>query len=425
MSLIVSGMNHRTSELALRERVVFAEDALPKAVKTLRQNVEDAGVVILSTCNRSEIYLNHAGDAPYLHHEVKKFLGAWHGIPESELAPALYEYEGRETVGHLFRVAASLDSLVVGEQQILGQVHDAYLLAHREQATDKVINALFQKAFTTAKRVRTQTAIGEGKVSVSSVAVDLAVSIFTDLSSATVLVIGSGEMSEQTLQHLVQQGVGRVIVANRTIENARVLAERFGGEAIALDALESRLHEADIVVSSTGAPGLVVHAHQLQDALWKRAQKPMFLIDIAVPRDIDAAANQLDNVYLYTMDDLQVVADRNVEARREAIERSLELVDAGVENFWRWMRGLAAEPTIVSLSKELDDIRLRELQKTLANMPALTPAQREEVEYLTKRIVSNILQRPLAQIKEVAHEEEHGSVLQAVRRLFGLKEGGA
>ncbi len=423
MSLIVSGMNHRTSELALRERVVFAEDALPKAVKALRQNVEDAGVVILSTCNRSEIYLNHAGDAPYLHHEVRKFLSEWHGIPENELAPGLYEYEGRETVGHLFRVAASLDSLVVGEQQILGQVHDAYLLAHQEQATDKVVNALFQKAFTVAKRVRSQTTIGEGKVSVSSVAVDLAVSIFTDLSGATVLVLGSGEMSEQTLQHLVQHGVGRVIVANRTIENARVLAERFGGTAITLDEMPARLHEADIVVSSTGAPGLLVHAHQLQDALWKRSQKPIFLIDIAVPRDIDAAANQLDNVYLYSIDDLQEVANRNAEARRESIERSLELVDAGVEQFWRWHRGLAAEPTIVSLSRELDDIRLRELQKTLANLQGLTPEQREEIEYLTKRIVSNILQRPLTEIKQQAHTEEHGTVLQAVRRLFGLKEG--
>jgi glutamyl-tRNA reductase len=425
MSLIVSGMNHRTSDLALRERVVFAEAALPKALKALRTNVEDAGVVILSTCNRSEVYLNHAGDAPYLHHEVRKFLGAWHGIPDTELAPALYEYEGRETVGHLFRVTASLDSLVIGEQQILGQVHNAYLLAHQEQATDKVINALFQKAFTTAKRVRTQTSIGEGKVSVSSVAVDLAVSIFTDLSGATVLVLGSGEMSEQTLQHLVQQGVGKVIVANRTVENARALAERFGGEAISLEALDARLPEADIVISSTGAPGLLIHAHQLQDALWKRSQKPMFLIDIAVPRDIDAAANQLDNVYLYTMDDLQGVAERNVEARREAIERGLELVDAGVEQFWRWLRGLAAEPTIVSLSREMDAIRERELHKTLGNLQGLTPAQKEEIEYLTKRIVSNILQRPLAQIKQEAHEEEHGSVLQAVRRLFGLKEGGA
>lgn len=423
MSLIVSGLNHRTSELALRERLVFPEDALPKAVKALRQSVEDAGVVILSTCNRSEIYLNHAGDAPYLHHEVRKFLSEWHGIPASELTPAMYEYEGRETVGHLFRVAASLDSLVVGEQQILGQVHDAYLLAHQEQATDKIINALFQKAFTVAKRVRSQTAIGEGKVSVSSVAVDLAVSIFTDLSGATVLVLGSGEMSEQTLQHLVQHGVGRVIVANRTIENARLLAERFGGTAMTLDEMPARLHEADIVVSSTGAPGLLIHAHQLQDALWKRGQKPIFLFDIAVPRDIDAAANQLDNIYLYSLDDLQEVASRNAEARRDAIDRSLELVDAGVEQFWRWQRGLAAEPTIVSLSKELDDIRLRELQKTLANLEGLTPEQREEIEYLTKRIVSNILQRPLTEIKQQAHTEEHGSVLQAVRRLFGLKEG--
>jgi len=423
VSLIVTGLNHRTSELSLRERVVFSEEALPKALKALRDRVEDAGVVILSTCNRSEIYLNHAGDAEYLHREVRRFLGEWHQISQEELGPALYELEDRATVGHLFRVAASLDSLVVGEQQILGQAHDAYTLAHREQSTDKVINALFQKAFTVAKRVRTQTNIGEGKVSVSSVAVDLAVSIFTDLSGATVLVIGSGEMSEQTLQHLVQRGVGRIIVANRTVENAETLARRFNGEAIALDAIESRLHEADIVVSSTGAPGLVLHADQLQWALKRRGQKPMFLIDIAVPRDIDAAANQLDNVYLYTMDDLQEVANQNLEARRDAIDRSLELVDAGVDQFWRWLRGLAAEPTIVSLSREMDAIRERELQKTLANLQGLTPEQREEVEYLTKRIVGNILQRPLAEIKQEAHEEEHGSVLQAVRRLFGLKEG--
>ncbi len=423
MSLIVTGLNHRTSELALRERVVFAEEALPKAIKALRERVEDAGVVILSTCNRSEIYLNHAGDAEYLHRELRRFLSDWHRVPQEELAPALYEYEGRETVGHLFRVAASLDSLVVGEQQILGQAHDAYTLAHQEQATDKVINALFQKAFAVAKRVRTQTNIGEGKVSVSSVAVDLAVSIFTDLSGAAVLVIGSGEMSEQTLQHLVQHGVGRIIVANRTVENAEALARRFNGVAIALDAIEAHLHEADIVVSSTGAPGLVLHADQLQWALKRRGQKPMFLIDIAVPRDIDAAANQLDNVYLYTMDDLQEVARRNLEARRDAIDRSLEIVDAGVDQFWRWLRGLAAEPTIVSLSRKMDAIRVRELQKTLANLPGLSPEQREEVEYLTKRIVGNILQRPLAEIKLEAHEEEHGSVLHAVRRLFGLKEG--
>jgi glutamyl-tRNA reductase len=423
MSLVVTGLNHRTSELALRERLMFTDDALPKALKALREKIEDAGVVVLSTCNRSEIYVNHAGDAPDLHREIREFVADWHGVPADEFAPALYELEGRETAGHLFRVASSLDSLVVGEQQILGQVHDAYLTAHREQATDKVINAMFQKAFTVAKRVRSQTNIGEGKVSVSSVAVDLAVSIFSDVSGETVLVIGSGEMGEQTLKHLIERGVARVIVANRSVERAEALARQYNGEAVALDALEGRLHEADIVISSTGAPGFVLGAEQLQWALKRRGQKPMFLIDIAVPRDIDPAANQLDNVYLYTIDDLQEVADRNVEARRLEIDRGLELVDAGVEQFWRWLRGLAAEPTIVSLSKELDAIRARELEKTLSHLPGLTAEQREEVEYLTKRIVNNILQQPLTQLKRDVHEDEHIGVLQTVRRLFGLKEG--
>ncbi len=423
MTLVVSGLNHRTSDLALRERLLFPDDALPKALKTLRGSIEDAGVVILSTCNRSEVYVSHAGDAADLHREIREFLAAWHSMPAAEIAPALYEYDSRETIGHLFRVASSLDSLVVGEQQILGQVHDAYTTAHREQATDKIINALFQKAFTVAKRVRSQTNIGEGKVSVSSVAVDLAVSIFTELSGETVLVIGSGEMGEQTLKHLVERGIARVIVANRSIESAEALARRFNGEAIALDALESRLHEADIVVSSTAAPGFVLTAEQLQWALKRRAQKPMFLIDIAVPRDIDPAANQLDNVYLYTIDDLQDVANRNVEARRDEIDRGLVLVDAGVDQFWRWLRGLAAEPTIVSLSREMDEIRLRELEKSLAHLESLTPQQRDEVDYLTRRIVNNILQKPLAQLKQDVHEEEHVSVLQTVRRLFGLKEG--
>lgn len=425
MSLVVTGLNHRTCDLALRERFVFPDAALPKALKDLREKIDDAGAVILSTCNRSEIYVNHAGDAADLHHEIREFLAGWHGIPVEEFAPALYQFEGRETIGHLFRVAASLDSLVVGEQQILGQVHDAYLVAHREQATDKVINAMFQKAFTVAKRVRSQTSIGEGKVSVSSVAVDLAVSIFTELAGETVLVIGSGEMGEQTLKHLLERGVARVIVANRSLDRAEALARQCNGEAIALDALEGRLHEADIVISSTGAPGFVVSAEQLQWALKRRSQKPMFLIDIAVPRDIEPAANELDNIYLYTIDDLQEVADKNVEARRDEIDRGLELVDAGVELFWRWLRGLAAEPTIVSLSRELDEIRARELEKSLAHLQSLSPEQREEIEYLTRRIVNNILQKPLAQLKQDVHEEEHISVLQTVRRLFGLKEGGA
>jgi len=422
VSLVVTGLNHRTSELALRERLAFGERDLPKALLALRNQIDDAGAVILSTCNRVEVYVNHVGEPEYLHHETRAFLGAWHGIPEEDFAHALYEYEGKDAVGHLFRVASSLDSLVVGEQQILGQVHDAYLLAHQEQVTDKIINALFQRAFALAKKVRSQTNIGEGKVSVSSVAVDLAASIFTTLSGENVLVIGSGEMSEQTLKHLVQRGVKKVMVANRSPEKAEALARHYNGEAFSLDALPSRLHEADIVISSTGAPGTVINADQVQWALKRRGQKPMFLIDIAVPRDIDAGANELDNIYLYTMDDLQEVADNNVEARREEIDRCLELVDAGVDQFWKWLAGLAAEPTIVSLSREFHAVRERELEKTLAHIEGLTEDQREEIEYLTKRIVNNILQQPLTRLKQDAAEEEHVSVLRTVRRLFGLKD---
>jgi len=423
MSLVVSGVSHHTSDVALRERLAFAPESISAALAALREQLGEAGVVIVSTCNRSEIYANHAGDPADLHRELSSFLSKWHKVPETELADAVFEHRDRETAGHLFRVASSLDSLVVGEDQILGQVHDAYITAHQEQATDKVINSLFQKAFSVAKKVRSQTRIGAGKVSISSVAVDLAVSIFTDLSGETVLVIGSGEMSELTLRHLVDKGVGRVIIANRSPEKAAALAETFNGEAVGLDDLDAALKRADIVISSTGAPGVVVEADAVQRALKRRAQKPMFMIDIAAPRDIDAAANELDNVYLYNIDDLQDVADTNLEARRDEMDRCLELVDAGTEQFCRWLRSLEAEPTIVSLSRELDAVRERELAKTLARLPELSDKDRDEVEYLTKRIINNILQRPLTQIKEEVHEHDHVGVLQLVRRIFGLKEG--
>ncbi len=426
MSLVVSGLSHHTSSLELRERVVFDEKRLPAALSGLRKQVQDAGVVILSTCNRSEIYMSHAGAPADLHHELRAFLCEWHGIEAQALAPALYEHGGRDVVGHLFRVASSLDSLVVGEQQILGQVHDAYLLAQSEQATDKVINALFQKAFTIAKRVRSQSNIGAGKVSIPSVAVDLAVSIFMNLAGKTVMVIGSGEMAELTLKTLVERGAGSVIVVNRSIENAAALATEHGGAAAALDDIAGHLHRADIVISSTSAPGYVLDAGQLQQALRRRGGEPMLVIDIAVPRDVEPAANGLDNIYLYSIDDLQVVADRNLEARRAEIDRCMEIVESGVDQFSNWLNSLAAEPTIVSLSKELNEIRERELEKTLARLKRddlSADEMREEIDYMTKRIVNNILQQPLTQLKNEVHHEDHPRVLKLVQRLFGLKEG--
>lgn len=423
MRLVVSGLSHRTGDVELRDRLAFAEESLPEALSALRKRIPDTGAVIVSTCNRLEIYVNHAGETVDLHHEIREFIRDWHGVSEAELADALYEYQDREAIGHLFRVASSLDSMVVGEDQILGQVHDAYITAHREQATDKVMNALFQKAFSVAKKVRSQTRISVGKVSISSVAVDLAVSIFMDLSGETVLVIGSGEMGELTLKHLVDKGVGHVIVANRSLDKAERVASAYNGEAVALEHLDQVLPRADIIISSTGAPGVVLEADQIHKALRQRSQKPMFLIDIAAPRDIDAAANEMDNVYLYNIDDLQEVADKNMEARRDEIEHCLKLVDAGTDQFCKWLRTLAAEPTIISLSQELNAVRERELAKTLNRLPDLSEKDREEVEYLSKRIVNNILQRPLKNIKQEIRDEEEVGVLQVVRRLFGLKEG--
>lgn len=423
MSLVLTGLSHHTSPVALRERLAFAESALPGALLQLRKLADDAGVAILSTCNRVEIYAHQEQPSEDLHRTVRDFLSQWHRVPTPSFQPHLYEREGRDVVGHLFRVTSSLDSMVVGEQQISGQVHDAFLAAQREQTTDKVLEQLFQRAFAIAKKVRSQTHIGEGKVSISSVAVDLAASIFSELAGKTVMVIGSGEMGELTLRHLIGRGVTSVIIANRSIERAAKLAEEYRGEAIGLVDLERHLHRADIVISSTSAKEFVLHKEHFSGALRQRSRRPMFVIDIAVPRDVDPDVGSLDNVYLYDVDDLQKVADQNLKARREEVAQSIEMVEQGVEQFMRWMHSLAAEPTIVSMTQEANAIRERELAKAFANLPELTEKQREEIEALARRITNSMLHRPISQLKQEVAKEDAQPVLHLVRRLFGSREG--
>ncbi|MCC6490103.1 MAG: glutamyl-tRNA reductase [Candidatus Hydrogenedentes bacterium] len=421
MNVVVSGLSHHTSPLELRERLHFNEKSLPNALLHLRKALDGAGVVILSTCNRVEVYA-HTPDTAEAPARIRRFLSEWHSVPEEDLVPSLYEHSGREAVGHLFRVASSLDSLVVGEQQILGQVHDAYLVAQTEQATDKVIGTLFQKAFSVAKDVRSKSNISAGKVSVGSVAVDLAVSIFMDLAGKTVMVVGSGKMGELTLKNLVSRGVEHVLLVNRSHEKAVRLAETIRGEATPYESLQEALPRADIVIASTAAPQYILGPAQFLAALKRRAHAPMFAIDIAVPRNIDPAVKKMDDVYLYDVDDLQQVADANMEARRQEIELCMKIVESGVDQFWGWLQGLVAEPTIVSMTEELNAIRERELQKTLASLPDLTEKQRDEIAYLTKRIVNTILQRPMRQLKREVAEEDPHKVLHLVKRLFGLKE---
>ena len=422
MSLVAVGLSHHTSPVALREKLGFPAADLPRALLHLTKRIEGAGVVLLSTCNRVEIYVSHPAPADQLRRDIVTFLSEWHQIPEEAFEDALYAYDGRAMVGHLFSVTSSLDSLVVGEVQILGQVHDAYLLARAEQTADKILHALFQKAFTIAKRVRTQTAIGEGKVSVSSVAVDLAASIFGHLEGKSVIIVGSGEMAELTLKSLVERGASSVLVANRHRERAQTLAAQFNGEPVAFEDLKNHLHRADIVICTTAAPRTILHRPELEQAWRERAHKPMLVIDIAVPRDVDAEAGDLDNVYLYNIDDLEQVVNENMDVRRKEVEAAMALVDAGVGQFMQWLDGLAAEPAIVSISEEFEQIRDQELRKTLAILPDLTDKQRQEVAYLSQRLVRSILQRGMSGIKkEIGHHDPH-IVIHLFKRLFGLEE---
>ena len=421
MPLTITGLSHHSSPVELRERMAFDPSRLEEPLLQL-QDRTGGGVVIISTCNRVEIYVSGAVETQEAQEKTAEFLSAWHDLPPSEFTPHLYTLTHEEAVAHLFRVASSLDSMVVGEAQILGQVQQAFLAAQAAGTTDKVLNAAFQTAFKIAKQVRTDTEIGIGKVSVASVAVGLAVHIFGDLDDKTVLVVGSGETGQTTLQSLVNHGASRVLVANRTLERAEEVAAQFNGQALDMGGLYARLHEADIVISSTAAKEPVLLPEHFQVALKQRNYNPMFAIDIAVPRDIHPAVRDLDNVYLYDMDDLHEMTNQNLEARRAQLAACQQMVDRQVERFLAWHRALKAEPTIVSMRNEVEAIRERELQKTLSHLPDLDDHTREEIEYLTRRIVNNILQRPLRTIKEEMAEDEAGSVLTLVKRLFGIKD---
>lgn len=422
MGVVAVGLSHHTSPLELRERLHFAPETIPPALLELQDRLEGGAAVILSTCNRVEIYAHHDKDAATLCDDVRAFMAEWHGLSEDEFVGSLYEYKGSEAVGHLFRVAASLDSLVVGEAQILGQVHEAFMLAQSQQTIDKVLSAMFQRAFSVAKQVRTESKIGAGKVSVASVAVDLAVSIFMDLAEKTVMIIGSGKMGESTLKSLLSCGAGRILLVNRSPEKALSLAGTLGGEAVAFEALDETLHRADIVITSTAATAPILTCGHFHRALKKRGNAPMFVIDIAVPRNVEPAVNALDNVYLYDLDALQQAAAENLEARRQEVDTCLRIVDDGVEKFVQWMRSLAVEPAIVSISEELHGIRERELEKLLAAYPDMTEEHREAISQMTRRIVNTILQRPMSQLKREAVAQDPSLVLQFVRRIFGLKE---
>ncbi|MBW2038439.1 MAG: glutamyl-tRNA reductase [Deltaproteobacteria bacterium] len=419
--VILVGANYRTAPLEIRERISFPEEGLDRYLKALQDLFSLAEGLILSTCNRVEIYA--ATRAPERGvKEIKGFLAHQHHLPLSEFEGALYVLQGEEVVRHIFRVASSLDSMVVGEPQILGQIKEAYRMAHAARTTGTLLNKLLHRAFSVAKRVRTETSLGNRAVSVSFVAVELTKKIFGHLEGREVLIIGAGEMCELAAQHLARGGVKRVIVANRTWERAMELAERFHGDAIPFPEFPNSLLRVDIVISSTGSPDYILQKEEVSKIIRERKNRPLFFIDIAVPRDIDPQVNSIDNVYLYDIDDLQEVAEANIKDRQQEAQRAEEIVTTEVEKFCCWYQSLDVVPTIVSLKEKIEEIRRRELGKTLSSFPQISEKERKALEALTAAIVKKILHDPITLLKKTGQDSEGELYVDVVKKLFKLDE---
>ncbi len=426
MDIILVGLNHKTAPIEIRECLAFSPEKLEEASRQVHRLHLLKETMILSTCNRVEILALAQDPAPAVW-ELKRFLSAFHQYPLEKFEQSLYSPVGEEAVKHIFRVASSLDSMVVGETQILGQLKDAYETATGNKTAGPILHRLLPLAFHVAKRVRTETKIGNRAVSVSSVAVELARKIFETLEGKTALLIGAGEMIELATQHLVGDGVGKVLVTNRTQERAVALALKFGGEAVPFGQREKGLVRADIVISATNSPDFVLGYDQMARVMKERKQTPLFLIDIADPRDVEPRVNDLENVYLYNIDHLQKVADENIRDREKEARKAEGIVEGEVAEFVRWYRSLALTPTIVTLRQKFEEIRKKELEKTLAHLPNLSEKERKFVEGLTAAIVNKILHSPLSQLKSVTDSARTDSYLDALQTLFQLsvEEGGS
>jgi glutamyl-tRNA reductase len=418
MNIVLVGLNHKSAPVEVREKLCRLLPEAGAVYRTLLDQEEIQEALYYNTCNRVEVVCVAAG--PTAAEKVKAFLGRHPEVSPETLAASLYVHQDQEAVRHVFRVASSLDALVVGEPQILGQVKAAYRLATEHQATGPILNRLLHKTFSVAKRVRTETGIGDHAVNVSYAAVSLGKKIFGDLQGKSVLLVGAGEMAELALEHLKGQKVGRIVVANRTFERGQRLAQRFGGEAVSLEELESQVLTVDIVLSSTGSDHYLLTREQVKAIMRRRRQKPLFFIDIAVPRDLDPRINELDNVYLYNIDDLQEVVEANRERRQEAAAQAERLVWAESRKFMDWLETLAVYPTIIALREKAQTICQAELKKTLAHLGPLTPDQVRALEVLTNSITGKLLHDPIVFLKRNHHKKRGQGELVLVRRLFNL-----
>jgi glutamyl-tRNA reductase len=424
MQLLLVGLSHRTTPVELRERLDFSARGVDAALTALAGLPSHAEAAIISTCNRVELYVA-CDDVEAARAGIERFVSDFHGVPAADLAPHLYSKLGQEAIRHLLRVAAGLDSLVVGEPQVLGQVKDAYNVAARVGSTGLLLNKLFQSAFAAGKRVRSETALSEGAVSVSYAAVALARKIFGDLKGRTVLVIGAGEMGKLTAIHMRAQGIQRLVIMSRTSKHAESLAATIGGSAMPWEALSTALAEADILITATGSSAPIVSRALVAQTMKARRQRPLFIIDIAVPRDVEAGAADLEEVFLYNIDDLQTVVQENISRRATEALRAERIVSEEVSRFTAWLNSRGAVPTVVALRQRFEAVRQSELRRLEPKLSALPPEARARVDEITRLIVEKLLINPTEQLKSISDADTVAAYSDALNRLFNLSADGA
>lgn len=418
MNFQLIGVNHKSAPVEVRERLALPDSRLADACKRLtgQRGVEEG--MVLSTCNRVEVLARTTNGTA----DLRGFIGEFFKLDPAELDRYFYEYREQDMVRHVFRVASSLDSMVVGEPQILGQVKEAYAVARAVGSVNSQLDSLLTRAFAVAKRVRTETAVGSSAVSVASVAVELAKKIFGSLHGKNVYLVGAGKMSELAARHLLAHGAASIFVANRTYDRAVELARKFSGRAILFEQLYETCDRADIVITSTGAPFAIFRREHGELFLARRRNRPMFFIDIAVPRDVDPEVNKLDGIFVYDIDDLQQAVSAHVADRKKEAERAEAIVANEVERFQARLQTLDVVPTIVSLQDHLETIRQAEIDRVRGRLGELSPDQELAVDALTKGIINKIMHTPITTLKSAARESEATTVIDLVRRLFNLQD---
>lgn len=418
MHLVLIGLSHKTASINLRERLSISKAQLPNALDSLMSLEDVCECVILSTCNRTEIYAyarNSAADAA-----IVDWIGEFCGVPTEQYGPYVYTRAGHKAAEHLFRVTPGMDSIALGETQILGQVKEAYAVAIQSKTTGPVLNALLQQGIAVGKRVLTETGIGRGAFSIGSAAARLARSVFGDLNSSTLLVVGAGKMAELTTSHLASFGLSKLLVANRTYENALDLAQRFNGQVIKFKDLGSAITRSDIVISSTGADNRVISQDMVTAAMRARRGRPIFMIDIAMPRDIEDTVAGIDNVFLYNIDDLKAVVEANDASRRAETQKVELIIAEEVRGFNTWFKTLDAVPVITALREKFERIRLTEMDKLSRKLQHLSPEDTQAINAAMSSLVNKICHEPMIQIKECATGPDSSARLEAMCEVFGL-----